>query len=95
MVLDTHKRGRYPRAALTGATMYHYGWVRSEAQMNLKLQTVDKYWLNQPRPPVHYAAVDPATLRWFTGTHPASPPTSSRQRERNGASTMNSAAAAR
>lgn len=70
MVLDTHKRGRYPRAALTGATMYHYGWVRSEAQMNLKLQTVDKYWLNQPRPPVHYAAVDPATLRWFTGTHP-------------------------
>ncbi|MGA2870996.1 MAG: glycosyltransferase, partial [Verrucomicrobiota bacterium] len=35
-VLDSHKQSRYPRAAHTGATIFHYGWVRSEAQMNLK-----------------------------------------------------------
>ena len=35
-VVASHKKSRYPRAAHTGATIYHYGWVRSEAQMNLK-----------------------------------------------------------
>ena len=70
IVLDTHKRGRYPRAAHTGATIYHYGWVRSEAQMNLKSATVHKYWDDKPAPPVDYSKIDPATLKLFTGTHP-------------------------
>jgi len=70
VVLDTHKRGRYPRAAHTGATIYHYGWVRSEAQMNLKTSATHKYWDNQTLPKTDYAQVDAATLKRFTGAHP-------------------------
>lgn len=71
-VLTTHKRARYPRAAHTGATIYHYGWVRSEAQMDLKSAAVRKYWTNSDRPAAKrkFAAVDPATLKLFTGAHP-------------------------
>ena len=41
-VVDGHRRSRYPRAAHAGAAIFHYGWVRSEAQMNLKSATVQK-----------------------------------------------------
>ena len=40
LVLDSNKNGRYPKAKHTGACCYHYGWVRSEEQMNLKSQKV-------------------------------------------------------
>ena len=43
-MLDGNKKGRYPRAKHTGAHCYHYGWVRSEEQMNLKSKKVKKYW---------------------------------------------------
>ena len=65
-----HKRGRYPRAAHTGATIYHYGWVRSEAQMNLKSASVEKFWNNRPPAGMDYAQMDAATLKLFTGKHP-------------------------
>jgi len=71
IVLEKHKKGRYPRTAHTGATIYHYGWVRSEAQMNLKAAAVHKYWDGQPAAKVDYAQIDPAILRLFTGAHPA------------------------
>src|SRR5271154_1793289 len=70
VVLDTHKRGRYPRATHTGATIYHYGWVRSEAQMNLKLSKVQKYWNAAPPVVVDYSQIDAAVLKLFSGTHP-------------------------
>jgi len=70
IVLDAHKRGRYPRAAHTGATIHHYGWVRPEAQMNLKASAIHKYWENEPAAAVDYRQIDPATLKLFTGTHP-------------------------
>ncbi len=70
IVLEKHKKGRYPRAAHTGATMYHYGWVRSEAEMKLKTNVVTKFWSEGPAPMVDYRQVDAATLRRFTGTHP-------------------------
>jgi glycosyltransferase involved in cell wall biosynthesis len=69
-VVVNHKRSRYPRAAHTGATMYHYGWVRSEAQMNLKSAAVLKYWENNATRTINYDQIDPATLKPFTGTHP-------------------------
>ena len=69
-VVIGHKRSRYPRAAHTGATIYHYGWVRSEAQMNLKAAAVHKYWDEKPAAGVDYSKMDPATLKLFTGTHP-------------------------
>ncbi len=70
IVLDKHKKGRYPRAAHTGATIYHYGWVRSEAQMNLKAATVHKYWDEKPAAGVDYSKIDPTVLKLFTGSHP-------------------------
>ncbi len=69
-VLVSHKKSRYPRAAHTGATIYHYGWVRSEEQMNLKTSEIHQHWVETPVPPVDYSKIDPATLKLFTGTHP-------------------------
>jgi glycosyltransferase involved in cell wall biosynthesis len=70
VVQDTHRRGRFPRAAHSGATIYHYGWVRSQAQMNLKAAATHKYWDDQPAAQVDYTQIDPATLKLFSGTHP-------------------------
>jgi hypothetical protein len=70
VVLDTHKRGRYPRAAHAGATIYHYGWVRSEAQMNLKSNAIQKFWDDRSMPKMDYSQVDASTLKLFTGAHP-------------------------
>ena len=69
-VVDSHRRSRYPRAAHTGATIYHYGWVRNEAQMNLKAGATHKYWEDQPAAKVDYTDIDAAVLRPFTGAHP-------------------------
>jgi hypothetical protein len=69
-VLDGHKKSRYPRAAHTGATIFHYGWVRSEAQMNLKSAAVQKYWSDSKPQPMDYSQIDAAVLKLFTGTHP-------------------------
>ena len=70
LVLDSNKHGRYPKAAHSGATMYHYGWVRSEEQMNLKASRVEKYW-NKQNAAIDYRDMDGRILREFTGTHPA------------------------
>src|SRR5579862_8486855 len=69
-VVVNHKKSRYPRAAHTGATIYHYGWVRSEAQMNLKSNAVLKYWQNRPAAAVDYTKIDLGSLKLFSGKHP-------------------------
>jgi len=69
-VVASHKKSRYPRAAHTGATIYHYGWVRSEAQMNLKSASVQKYWDDSIPKPADYSKIDASVLQLFTGTHP-------------------------
>ena len=69
-VVVGHKKSRYPRAAHTGATIYHYGWVRSEAQMNLKASSVQKYWQNRTVTAMDYAKVDAAILKPFVDQHP-------------------------
>ncbi len=69
-VVAGHKKSRYPRAAHTGATIYQYGWVRSEAQMNLKAAAVHKYWEAKTAEKVDYSKIDPAALKLFTGAHP-------------------------
>ena len=68
-VLEGHHRARYPRAAHTGATIYHYGWVRNEAQATLRKHATSKYWGGRPKA-IDYSEVDPLTLRPFLGTHP-------------------------
>ena len=69
-VVVGHKKSRHPRAAHTGATIYHYGWVRSEAQMNLKADASHKYWENKPAAAVDYSKIDAKALKLFQGTHP-------------------------
>ena len=68
--MEGHKKSRYPRAAHTGATIYHYGWIRTEAQMNLKSAAVLKFWQNRADQEVDYTNIDPEVLRPFTGNHP-------------------------
>lgn len=69
LVLEGNKQGRYPKAKKVDATCYHYGWVRSEAQMNLKSQKVQKYWGKSPMK-IDYSQIDQSIIKDFTGTHP-------------------------
>lgn len=74
VVLDKkNKKGRYPKAALTQATMYHYGWVRPEAKMKEKFSQVQDCWNREVHRPedVKYRAIDTSTLKRFEGSHPA------------------------
>ena len=69
VVLDSNKYGRYPKAKHTGAKCYHYGWVRSENQMNLKSEKVQKYWGGNAKK-IDYSKMDQSIIREFKGTHP-------------------------
>ena len=69
LVLESNKKGRYPWAKHTGASCYHYGWVRSEDQMNLKSNKVQKYWGGDPVK-IDYTQTDQSIIRPFQGTHP-------------------------
>jgi len=69
LVLDSNKNGRYPKARHTGANCYHYGWVRSENQMNLKSEKVQKYWGGNAKK-IDYSKMDQSIIRGFKGTHP-------------------------
>lgn len=69
-VMERHKRGRFPRAVVLDAHMYHYGHVRSTARMQEKLNRVSRYW-GHAAPKVDYGNIDPQALAPFTGTHPA------------------------
>ena len=69
LVLDSNKKGRYPRAKHTGASCYHYGWVRSEDQMNLKSSKVQKYW-GASATKIEYSQMDKSIIQNFCGSHP-------------------------
>lgn len=71
VVLAKNKKGRYPRAALANATIYHYGWIRTEDEMIDKISHVEHYWNQENNAKeFSYAKIDAQTLRLFTGTHP-------------------------
>lgn len=69
LVLDENKKGRYPRAKKINAHCYHYGWVRTERQMNLKSQKVQKYW-GKRYESIDYSQIDQSIINAFKGTHP-------------------------
>lgn len=70
LVLESNKKARYPRAAHAGARIFHYGWVRNEDQMNLKVQRVNRYWNNTNVPQIVYSDIDGSILSEFKGMHP-------------------------
>ena len=69
LILESNKKGRYPKAKKTGVSCFHYGWVRSEEQMNLKSQKIQKYWGKKPVR-IDYSQIDQAIIEKFDGTHP-------------------------
>lgn len=69
LVLEKNKIGRYPKAAHTGATMYHYGWIRSEEQMNLKSAQVQQYW-DKKHTQIDYSQIPQSIICEFKGVHP-------------------------
>jgi hypothetical protein len=69
LVLDSNKKGRYPKAKHTGINCFHYGWVRNEEQMNLKSKKVKKYW-GEVHENIDYTQIDQKILREFKGSHP-------------------------
>ena len=69
LVLDSNKTGRYPQAKHTGAYCYHYGWVRTEDQMNLKSKKVQQYWGGTPKL-IDYSKIDQSIIHKFNGSHP-------------------------
>lgn len=69
VVMDKNKKGRYPKATLVSAAIYHYGHVRSIEAMAEKVQRIGKYW-NQDHPLFNGYQADPKSLKPFQGTHP-------------------------
>jgi hypothetical protein len=69
LVLDSNKKGRYPRAKRIGVTCYHYGWLRTEEQMNLKSNKVQKYWGGKPAN-IDYSKIDQLIIKEFQESHP-------------------------
>ena len=47
----------------------HYGWVRSEEQMNLKSSKIQKYWGGKPLL-IDYSQIDQLIIKEFRGSHP-------------------------
>ena len=60
---------RYPKAKHTGVSCYHYGWVRTEEQMNLKSAKIQKYWGERPVK-IDYSQIDQSIIKEFQGSHP-------------------------
>ena len=71
VILESSRRNRYPRAVVSPAHIFHYGWVRPAEAHAAKKATTAKYWLEQPKEPPPYAEVDPSVLFPFDGEHPA------------------------
>ena len=72
LVMQNHKKGRYPYAAHTGVKIFHYGWIRNENQMNMKIEQVEKYWDKTKQiKKIDYSAIDSAALQEFNKQHPA------------------------
>jgi hypothetical protein len=69
LVLGTNKKGRYPKAKKIGVNCFHYGWLRSEQQMNLKSSKVNKYWGENPVM-IDYKKIDQSIIFEFKGSHP-------------------------
>lgn len=69
VVMDRNRVGRYPRAALAGVPIYHYGHLRKSARMQEKINQVSRYWRHAPTQH-DYGAIDPQSVHAFTGSHP-------------------------
>ncbi len=74
LVLENHKRGRYPKAAHSGARIFHYGYVRTEEEYQAKQDNTDIYWRKDKAvsesKTIQYSQIDSKALVEFHGDHP-------------------------
>lgn len=73
LLLDkNNRRARYPRGVEVGVPIYHYGWVRTQAQCKSKIEQISGYWGGDGDTEdfSHANEVDPACLHLFDGQHP-------------------------
>lgn len=70
IVLEDHKRGRYPKAAHSGARIFHYGWARGQDRIQANKDQIERYW-GKTSQRLDLREIDPQILHPFTGTHPA------------------------
>lgn len=68
-VVVNNQTMRWPKAALTGAKVYHYGHVRPISAMNAKQQSVERYWNKTPQEFSRYQ-IDPRAVKPYAGSHP-------------------------
>jgi glycosyltransferase involved in cell wall biosynthesis len=72
LVLDNNNKvGRYPKAKMIDATIYHYGWARPQEALDIKVKYSNKLWNKIPPKSSSYKLVDSRFLKEFKGTHPA------------------------
>jgi hypothetical protein len=67
------KNNRKLKVKLTDAYVYHYGWVKSPAQMKEKIRNFEKLWHNDNSSELRAAVFDFNdfdSLERYTGTHP-------------------------
>jgi glycosyltransferase involved in cell wall biosynthesis len=70
VAMDKNKNGRYPKAALVNAPIYHYGNARSIATMQEKNQRIGRYW-GKDHSLFNGYQIDPQALTPFTSTPPS------------------------
>jgi hypothetical protein len=70
VVLEDHKRGRYPKAAHSSARIFHYGWARGQERIQANKDQIERYWGKESRR-LDLREIDPEILHPFTGSHPA------------------------
>ena len=70
VVMDKNRRGRYPKALESDATIHHYGWVRSVESHDEKSRQVSSFWGEHRTKGSPYEDVDPTNLKPFAGAHP-------------------------
>jgi hypothetical protein len=69
VVLEKNKRGRYPRAIIADAYIYHYGHIRSVEKMKEKASRIAKYW-GEEFATFQPEKIDPLLAKPFAGNHP-------------------------
>ncbi len=63
--------GRVPRVLMSGARIFHYGYVKSEQALSAKLRLGREWWGEDPEPSLEWEFERPSGLRRFRGEHPA------------------------
>jgi hypothetical protein len=74
MVMDKHRKGRYPQAIILDAHIYHYGHARKSDYLTKRAKQVAKYWDHAPEENAYSNIDHQSIISWHGGrwqSHPA------------------------